>query len=134
MPYNVVPAPVTDVMPAGLMQAFSFERRYEVQIAQYEDGRSTRRTFATMPRAYASLERRLTSGEWAQLLAFFRAHPTQPFYFYNLKETVPVGSWDPTGSNPTGRYVMVFDAAWNDELTLSRTILRVQLREVEGVR
>lgn len=134
MPYNPVPAPVNDVMPAGLMQAFTFEQRYEVQIVDYADGRTTRRTFATLPRAYASLERKLDETQLGQFYTFWYAHRVEPFYFYNLRETVPLGSWDPTGVDPVGRYVMVFDAAWSDERALQRTILRIKLREVEGAR
>lgn len=134
MPYNPVLPVVTAVMPAGLMQAFSFERRYEVQVEIYADGRSTRRTFANLPRVYASLERKLDETQLGQLYSFWWEHRVEPFYFYNLRETVPVGSFDPTGVNPVGRYVMVFDSAWNDERALGRTILRLQLREVEGAR
>jgi hypothetical protein len=134
MPYNPVLDPVTAVMPSGLMQAFHMEHRYEVQVDLYADGRSTRRTFATLPRAYASLERKLDETQLGQLYTFWYAHRVEPFYFYNLRETVPPGSYDPSGVNPVGRYVMVFDSAWNDEQALNRTILRLQLREVEGAR
>jgi len=130
MPSNPIPAPVQYVMPSGLMQLFEFERRYEVLYNEYPDGNSNRVTLSILPRHFAKVSRRLTLAQYTDLRSFYTAIQLQPFYFYNLRETVPIGAFDPTGANTVGRYTMVFDAPWSEEVMLGRSNVNLAMREV----
>jgi hypothetical protein len=56
----------------------------------------------------------LLPDEWSALRSFFYSHQGMPFYFYNPRETVPAFSWDPSGMNTVGRYIVAFDGTWSE--------------------
>jgi hypothetical protein len=114
MPGNLTPANPTDVMPAKLSRAFHLELRMETDLNMYPDGSSDRNPLAQNDRHYFTLQQTLLPDEWQAMRTFFYQHQGVPFYFYNLRETVPPWSWDSTGQDPIGRYTVVFDGQWSE--------------------
>lgn len=131
MPGNLTPAQPVDVMPYGLCSAFTEELRIEAFVnATYTDGSSDRAPLVINPRRFFRFTRRVTGGQYTALWNFIRAHLINPFYFYNLRETVPPFTWDATGQNPSGRYAVVLDGNWSDQSAISRSDVSLGLREV----
>ena len=130
MPSNITPARPTDVMPANLAKAFALELHMEILSNGYPDGSSERQALATNVRSYFRLTQALTAADWQTMLTFYQQHIIAPFYFYNLRETVPPFTFDPTGQNPIGRYTVVFDGGWGDIYQMSRTQIQLSMREV----
>jgi hypothetical protein len=131
MPQSVVTPTPVDVLPAGLMTAFSIEERLEVFDNKYPDGSSDRLNLANVPRRFFKLSQRLTASQAAALRTFYSAHIGAPFYFYVLRETIPPWTADPTGQAPDGRYTVVFDGGWTEDLDLGRMAAQFGLREVQ---
>jgi hypothetical protein len=120
MPGNLIPASPTTVMPARLARSFHEELRLECDINTYPDGASDRQALALNNRRYFTVQVMLPPAEWHDLRQFLFDHQGLPFYFYNLRETVPPFSWDPTGGDPIGRYTVVFDGVWSETYTRDR--------------
>jgi len=68
----------------------------------------------------------VTPTQWNGLRTFYLGHQGAAFYFYNLLEALP----GPPPGDPTGRYTVVFDGAWGEDLRLGRTIVTLGIREV----
>lgn len=130
MPSNVAPANPTVVMPYGLTLAFTEELRLESLVNVYTDGRSERNALALNPRRFYRNRRPLTPAQFTALRAFYFANPGKPFYFYALRETIPPWTWDASGASPSGRYIVVFDGAWSENVLLGRSDCSFGLREV----
>jgi hypothetical protein len=130
MPNNVIPAEPVDVLPIGLYSAFGEDLRLESLINDYQDGNSQRYALAINARTFFRLTRALTASQWLTLRDFYFAHVGTPFYFYAPRETVPPWTGDPTGADPTGRYTVVFDGAWSEEVRLGRSQAGFGLRVV----
>jgi|SRR5215831_1530503 len=114
MPGNLTPAQPTDVMPAKLSRAFHEEMHLECDLNMYPDGSSDRNALAQNNRRYFTMQQMLVPDDWQALRTFFYNHQGRAFYFYNLRETVPPFSWDPTGQNTVGRYTVAFDGPWTE--------------------
>jgi hypothetical protein len=118
-------------MPYGLCSAFTEELRIEAFCnATYPDGSSDRAPLVLNARHFFRFTRSATQAQYAALWTFIRAHLIEPFYFYNLRETVPPFTWDATGQNPSGRYIVVLDGSWSDQTLLARSDVSLGLREV----
>jgi hypothetical protein len=130
MPGNVAAASPTVVMPAQLARAFSEDLRLEALVNAYPDGSTDRAALANNVRHYFKMTQGLTAAGWQQMYNFFLQQQSAPFYFYNLRETVPPWSWDSTGQSTVGRYTVVFDGQWSDQFTAARTSVQMGLREV----
>jgi hypothetical protein len=130
MPNNLNPANPQGVMPKQLSKSFQADERLEALINQYPDGTSDRNALALNTRHYFRMTQGLTSTDWVAMRDFYNSHQGKAFYFYNLRETVPPFSYDPTGQNPIGRYTVVFDGQWSDTYNVARTDVALQLREV----
>jgi hypothetical protein len=130
MPGNVAPPAPADVIPFGLYSAFQEELRIEAYVNSYPDGSSDRAALATNPRHWFRCTRAVTAAQYTALKTFFDAHRIVPFYFYNLRETVPPWTWDSTGASTSGRYTVVFDGGWSDQIGLGRSSVSFNLREV----
>jgi hypothetical protein len=117
-------------MPVGLCSAFQEELRLETLVNAYPDGSSDRAALAINVRHFFRMTRKLTPAQFTELWGFYSAHPTDAFYFYNLRETVPPWTWDPSGNQPLGRYVVVFDGSWSDTTMMGRSEASLGLREV----
>jgi hypothetical protein len=130
MPQNLNPANPVGVMPKQLCKAFQEELRLELLLNQYPDGSSDRNALALNPRHYFRMTQGLNGTDWDNMRQFFMLHQGKAFYFYNLRETVPPFSYDPSGADTIGRYTVVFDGQWSDTYNVARTDVALQLREV----
>lgn len=136
MPGNIVNKPPTQVMPMGTMVSFdgTFERPAIVDEG-YAYGESTRQPLTLNARRYFRVARPLTRAQADTLEQFYTSTVSagEPFWFYDLRETVPIGSWDPTGANPVGRYCVFWDGPMARTVNLSGRplIIEFALREVE---
>lgn len=120
MPGNIIQATPTDVMPANLAKAFHMELHMQSDVNQYGDGSSDRNALAVNDRKYFTLQETLLPDDWKALRGFFYTHQGVPFYFYNMRETVPPYTFDPTGQNPIGRYTVAFDGQWSETYNRNR--------------
>jgi hypothetical protein len=116
-----------------LARAFSEVRFHNGVVDNYADGRSTRFARVFNPRLSFRLTRPLTDPQLFDLRNFYLlvARFGQPFWFYNIRETEPPGTWDPTGVDPVGRYTVVWEGPWSDTLNLGRHETSFILREVD---
>jgi hypothetical protein len=130
MPDNIKPSVPTQVLPYGLASAFSEELRIESLVNEYQNGWSTRKAEHLNPRKFFRISRRLTLADWATLRDFYFINLGKPFWFYNVRETVPPFTWDITGAEPLGRYTVVFDGPWSESIGLGRSPVQFGLREV----
>jgi hypothetical protein len=130
MPANILPANPVDVMPKVLCRAFMEKLTFEALANTYPDGSSDRVSLVLNTRHYFQMSPEMVATDFGTLRTFFFAHMAQPFYFYNLRETVPPYSYDPTGADPIGRYTVVFDGAWSDQMGPARGTAKLSLREV----
>ncbi|HEU0180306.1 MAG TPA: hypothetical protein VFV58_39220 [Blastocatellia bacterium] len=129
MPGNVGPGAPTEVMPWALCAAFTEELRYEAYVDSYMDGSSDRAALMSNPRHFFRMTQRLKPTQYTSLFNFYKAHLTKAFWFYSVFET-PGFTYDPTGANPVGRYCVVFDGSFNDQISLARSQASFGLREV----
>ena len=130
MPGNLNAAVVVGVMPAGICAAYQEELRLETLVNAYPDGSSDRNALAINVRHFFKLTRKVTSAQYTALWNWYHAHPCDAFYFYNLRETVPPWTWDPSGNQPVGRYIVVFDGSWSETTIMGRSQASLGLREV----
>lgn len=130
MPGNVKPAVPVGVFPYGLSNAFTEELRLEPLVNDYPDGSSQRLALALNPRRFFTLTQSLRGAKWATLWSFYQAHRGVPFYFYNLRETVPPWTYDSDGVSTFGRYTVVFDGGWSEETQIGKGVASIALREV----
>ncbi|HZF24032.1 MAG TPA: hypothetical protein VE030_11280 [Burkholderiales bacterium] len=130
MPQNLNSANPQGVMPKQLCRSFQEELRLEALLNQYADGSSDRNALAQNVRHFFRLVPGVNGADWAALWQFYIQHQGPAFYFYNLRETVPPFSYDPSGQNTIGRYTVVFDGQWSDTYNVARTDVALQLREV----
>jgi hypothetical protein len=126
MPYNVIIGTPVQVMPIGLMAAFEEESERKALIDQgYAYGESTRLALTLTSRKRFRVSRRLTPAQADALRAFYLStRHGQSFWFYNLRETQPPGSFDPTGGNPIGRYAVVWDSPLTQSAGFTGTVAK----------
>lgn len=130
MPGNLNPANPTVVMPYGLCSAFTEELRLEGFVNSYPDGSSDRFALALNVRHFFRMTRKVTAAQYSALWAFYTQHLIAPFYFYSLRETVPPWTWDASGAQTVGRYIVCFDGSWSDTTMIGRSEASLGLREV----
>ena len=104
-PGNVLSSVATTVLPASLYTAFTEVLTYDAMLLTYKNGESERNILVSAPRRLWRYTKRLKPSQHATLVAFFRARfgGLQAFYFYNILETVPRFTTDPTGVATVGR-------------------------------
>jgi hypothetical protein len=134
VPGNISIQEPTLVMPMTLASAFTESLFMDAQVDEYADGRSTRRALAIFPRYFFRLTRPLLDWQLADLRGFYMAYARygRTFWFYNVRETIPPGSWDPSGSELTGRYAVVWEGGWRETLNLGLNTAEIGLRQVRG--
>lgn len=133
MPGNLDPSEPSLLMPMTLAAQFQEIHLLDALVDEYADGRSTRRALALNARRGFRLTRPLTAFQLDDLRGFYMsfARYGRPFWFYNVRESVPPYTWDDTGSNPLGRYTVVWEGGWNETLGVSRHASSFILREVD---
>jgi len=111
-PGNVLTSAAATVLPASLFTAFTEIITYELQANTYRNGESERQVLVSAPRRMWRYTKRLAPAQHALLVAFFRARSgsVEAFYFYNIMETSPRFTTDPTGVITTGRVKARFNS------------------------
>ncbi len=133
MPGNVSTANPLTVMPWALCRAFQHSRSYPVLSNEYANGELQIALQASTSRKSWRIGFSVDAATVLSFRSFFEARKGghQPFYFYDVWETVPKFSYDETGTDLNGRYVVRFDGPWEQALTLGRlTIPSLQLIEL----
>lgn len=130
MPASVAAANAVDVLPFSLCTAFSHTREWAADINVYANGESQRYAIPDTSRKRWRLDKRLTPAQMATLLAFFLAHRTEEFYFYDAYETVPKFSYDPTGVEEDGRYAVRFEGNFHYTVNFPRGTVGIELVQV----
>lgn len=136
MPSSILPAQPSFVMPMTLCRLFEEVHYLDAMSNEYADGRSTRRALAFNDRHTFRLVRPLTDSQLDDLRGFYLANDRliargHPFWFYNTRETSPLFSWDASGSDPVGRYTVVWEGGWHETLQPGRHESSFVLREVQ---
>lgn len=132
MPGSVANAAPATVLPNSLCKAFSHAREYAVAENQYRNGESQRAVLVATSRKSWTQSRRLTPAELAILRAFYLARKgsTEAFFFYDVHDTSPKFSYDPTGVKAQGRYIVRFAGAWEQSAGLGRAEVGISLVEL----
>ncbi len=132
MPGSISNAAPTTVLPYSLCKAFSHSREYAVVENEYRNGESQRGWLTETSRKRWSTQRRLTPAQLEAFREFYddRKGPQEPFYFYDPWDTNPKFSYDPTGVETIGRYVVRFDCAWNQAVGMGRIDIQIDLVEL----
>ena len=135
MPGNLHPADPVEVMPYTVARLFEESAFLDAQLDEYADGRSVRRALAINSRRTFRLTRLVSDEDLDILRGFYLANSRliargTPFWFYNVRETVPPFTWDETAGDPVGRYAVVWEGGWNETLCLRLHEVTIVLRQV----
>jgi phage-related protein len=131
---NVASESPTLVMPFGLCKVFSQVRTGVVEVNEYGDGSTQRRSVVTDSRRAWQISRRLTQAQLEALEAFASAvrGPHVTFWFYDPSETAPRFRYDETGASSIGRYCVRLSGGIELVSTVGRAEASFQLLEVAG--
>ena len=133
MPGAIAEPNIVGVFPKSLSTKFTSSRRFEGRFNEYHDGTTERAAIVSSPRRTWTMSKRLTPAEASTLRAWFDAHAADAFYFYDLRETIPVNHWDPTGGSTAGRYVVRFNSDWSESNGIARSdVGPIELIELDG--
>ena len=132
MPGSVQNAVPATVLPWSLSRAFVHEREYPVLDNEYRNGESQRSVQASNSRKRWRLAKRLTPAQLQMLRDFYdaRGGGLQPFFFYDGLESTPRWNYDPTGTDPNGRFTVRFEGEWRQASGLARADAEMALIEV----
>lgn len=132
MPGSVQNAAPSTVMPWNLCAAFARSQQYPALENEYAGGESQRSVLASTSRKRWRLAMRLSPARLAELRAFYEARkgPHEPFYFYDVWETNPKFSYDPTGQATQGRYAVRFEGGWEQWAGAGLADVSLELVEV----
>lgn len=130
---SVVAANPTVVMPYALARAFRQERSWPVDLNVYANGEMQRSLLTATSRKRWALALPLTAAAKEAMLQFFldQGGGTVEFLFYDLFETVPKFSYDPTGAAVAGRYTVRSDTPWQGALRVGGRATEGRLSLVE---
>jgi hypothetical protein len=80
----------------------------------------------------AEQQERVTPAALLALRNFFDARngSAEPFYFYDLYDTNPKFSYDPTGVATVGRYTVRFNGDWQRSSGPGRSDVQIELLEL----
>jgi hypothetical protein len=101
-------------MPYALARAFRQERSRPADLNVYASGEVQRSLLTATSRKRWVLALPLTAAAKEAMLQFFldQGGGMIEFLFYDLFETVPKFSYDPTGAAVAGRYTARFEGRW----------------------
>jgi hypothetical protein len=122
MPGNVQNAVSSGVLPWSLFTAFSESRERPVLISEYRDGSSQRTSLTSTSRLRYSISKRLIAAQMTTLRNFYLANVGKAFKVYRKKANQDAGN--------TAYKLMRFEGAWNEEITMGRSNITIQLVEV----
>jgi hypothetical protein len=132
MPGSVANAAPATVLPWSLCKTFSNSREYSVIENEYKNGESQRGRLVETSRKNWRTSRRLTPSLLEDFRDFYDARKGahEPFYFYDPWETDPLFSYDPTGVDLVGRYIVRFEGDWSQMVGIGRADAEISLVEV----
>jgi len=122
------------VFPWELVRAFRRSQNFPVVMNEYLNGETQRVSIAGFSRSVWELIADLDPTDLGTLRAFYISHlgPTIPFIFYDVAETFPIYSFDPTGVALDGQYLARFDGPFEQSIRIGKRGT-VNLRIVEVV-
>lgn len=132
MPGNVLNASATTVFPWELTTRFARVWTRALLENLYPDGHSQRTLLVSTARRRWSLAHRLTATQTNTLRDFYvaRQGAHDPFIFYDVYETVPLFTFDPTGVAADGKYIVRFSSRFSLSQILLRGDIPLELIEV----
>lgn len=130
MPGNVAAAAPSTVMPEFVSSAFELASEFVVDVNGYQDASFQAKALTTTSRKTWRAIIPCTSTLLTSLRSFWSARGIEPFYYYFWRETSPLGAVDLTGTSTVGRYTVKFNSEWNEENTLGRNAINVEIVEV----
>ena len=122
MPGNVVPVvgTVLDVFPRNLCSSFQQQRSYPGLAIDYSNGESQRSLLADSSTLKWTLKQCTHPGDFTALRQFYLDHRVKAFIFYDPFESTPFGNYDPTGTDPNGRFYVRFASGFEWTRGLAR--------------
>lgn len=132
MPGNPQPFAATVVMPAFLAKQFRRQQVHRVLRNEYMGGEAEASPQVATPRRFWEAVIQTARADLASMRNFYQDQkgPLIPFFMYDLSETVPIYTWDPSGDSPNGRYTVRFESAWFQSLEVGISIVNLRLIEV----
>ena len=130
---SIAAASPSVVMPFNLCRSFHHERTWETDSNRYLNGEVQRSALTGSSGKVWVLSPHLKASDVAALRTFYLAQGggLVEFLFYDVYETSPLFTYDPTGIATTGRHTVRFDGPWNESLVLgSMTDVQLRLQEV----
>jgi hypothetical protein len=120
------------VMPWALCKAFRRQQAHPLRRNAYAGGEVQAASLATLSRKAWGLAQDLSAADLATLRTFYLSHNgiQIPFIFYDVNETSPAFSYDPTGTALDGQYICRFDGDWQESFGLGRRA-EAQLQIIE---
>lgn len=117
MPGGIQTYTPTVTMAGNLCFAFQRSQNYLCYSNPYASGEVERAMAVTSSRKHWRLRFRLPSSLMQALRLFYeqRYGPLVPFYFYDVYETSPKFTPDPTGVATAGRYKARFASDWQQD-------------------
>ena len=83
-----------------------------ILLNEYANGETQRVSQVDFPGRVWEFTEDLSAADWDTLAAFYESHAgVIPFIFYDLSETFPLFTSDPTGTALDGQYIGKFDGA-----------------------
>jgi hypothetical protein len=110
------------VFPFALAKAYQRQRRYDMRVNWFPDGRQVRQSLVGSDQSVWTLTTRLKPTDQQALQNWYAAHLGGhiPFYYYDMDETH--FAFDATGSSTLGRYIVRFQGG----TTITNTRARVE--------
>ena len=114
MPGSVANAVSATVMPWEIARAFRRSQAYAVLETSYSDGHSERSVRTTTSRKVWDLVESLDATQLNTLRNFYgaRGGAHESFIFYDVYETSPIFTFDPTGIAPAGKFEVRFQGSF----------------------
>lgn len=130
---TIASAAPTVVMPYSLSSAFRQSREYINDENRYLAGEVQRSALVSTSRKRWTLTKLLTAAQVGALRTFYLAQlgGVIEFYFYDVFETSPKFSYDPTGAASVGRYAVRFEGKLDLTLQLARHQAQLSLTEID---
>jgi len=132
MPGSVANAVSATVMPWEIARSFRRTQAYDVLGVDYSDGHSERSVRTATSRKRWDISKRLNPAELNTLRDFYNARggPHETFIFYDVYETAPLFTFDPTGVASAGKFEVRFDGEFAVQAGIALSDAGITLIEV----
>jgi len=132
MPGSVANAVSATVMPWQIARSFRRTQAYNVLEMVYSDGHSERGVRTATSRKRWNVTQSLNAAEVNTLRTFYlaRSGPHESFIFYDVYETSPLFTFDPTGVAVPGRFEVRFEGEFALQQSIALGDVGVSLIEV----